>query len=288
MHAGAHVSLDDYSEAYSIFLELDGVEKLPVNRALRWDLVTNQSTFIKQLQKDAPPGTPLGDALARFSESPVYQQDIFRNVTTYRWGDFYALSYEWGDPGDTDEIIVDGEKTTVTRNLKDTLQRLRTWWHEWDDNGSISLWVDALCINQADIVERNYQVQQMRQIYSTAIKVLIISGPDVEDPQATSELLSKIFRATVKGHASPEDARTLLNEGNCSAWKGVCEIAGRSYWSRLWIIQEVLLANTGAWLCYGSKYCLATVFFEAVSIVLENIYQARSGLAAPSDSVSED
>ncbi|KAI0443600.1 hypothetical protein F4803DRAFT_514715 [Xylaria telfairii] len=283
-----HVSLDDYSEAYRTFLELDGAEKLPVNRALLWDLVTNQSTFIKQLQKDAPSGTPLGDALAGFSESPVYQRDIFRNATTYQWGDFYALSYEWGDPGDTDEIIVDGEKTTVTRNLKDTLQRLRTWWHEWDNTGSISLWVDALCINQADVVERNYQVRRMRQIYSTAIKVLIMSGPDVEDPQATSELLSKIFRATVQGYASPEGARTLLNEGNCSAWKGVCEIAGRSYWSRLWIIQEVLLANTGAWLCYGNKYCLVTVFFEAVSIVLENIYQARSVLAAPSEGASED
>ncbi|KAI0456821.1 heterokaryon incompatibility protein-domain-containing protein [Xylaria acuta] len=239
-----HVSLGDYSEAYRTFLELNGAAKSPVNRALLWDLVTTQPTFIKQLGKDAPPNTPLGDALAGFSESPVYQRDIFCNATTYQWGDFYALSYEG-----------------VTR-------KLCTRWGGWDKNGSIGLWVDALCINQADIIERNYQVGQMRQIYTSAIKVLTMTGPDVEDPQATNELLSKIFRATLKGHASPGEPRMLLNEGNCSAWKGVCEIAGRSYWSRLWIIQEVLLANTGAWLCYGGKYRSVSVFFEAVYIIL--------------------
>ncbi|RYC61232.1 hypothetical protein CHU98_g4988 [Xylaria longipes] len=64
----------------------------------------------------------------------------------------------------------------------------------------------------ADVIERNYQVGRMQQIYSTAIKVLIMTGPGVEDPQATCELLGRSFRATLQGYASPEDTRIFLNE----------------------------------------------------------------------------
>ncbi|KAI0403147.1 heterokaryon incompatibility protein-domain-containing protein [Xylaria palmicola] len=282
------VSLDHYSDEYRQFLELDGSKKSPLHRDMLWDMVTNPSTFTAQARKAMQPGTLLGDALAGFSDSPVYQQNTYRHATTYAWGDFFALSYEWGDQHDADEIIVDGEKTTVTRNLKDALERLCTWWRRWDGNDSIRLWVDALCINQANIPERNDQVRRMRQIYSTAIKVLIMTGPDVEDPRATRALLDRVFGAIRSGDVSPEDVRGLLGGENCAGWKGVCEIAGRSYWRRLWIIQEVLLANTGAWLCYGGGYCLASVFFQALALLVRNVHHAKLTLAAASGGASED
>jgi hypothetical protein len=36
--------------------------------------------------------------------------------------------------------------------------------------------VDALCINQADLEERNYQIAPMAQIYSRADKVIVYLG----------------------------------------------------------------------------------------------------------------
>lgn len=43
--------------------------------------------------------------------------------------DFFALSYEWGDPTLTALVSVDGVGTSVTRNLHDALRRIRTsWW----------------------------------------------------------------------------------------------------------------------------------------------------------------
>ncbi|KAI1284706.1 hypothetical protein F5Y07DRAFT_405452 [Xylaria sp. FL0933] len=116
-----------------------------------------------------------------------------------------------------------------------------------------------------------------------------MTGPDVEASQATSELLDKIFQATLKGDISYRDSDTyLLGEEYCSAWKGVCEIAGRSYWRRLWVIQEFFLSNTGAWLCYGDRFCLVSIFFEAVAFFFQNLQQARSALCAATGGASED
>ncbi|KAF2995165.1 hypothetical protein E8E14_001903 [Neopestalotiopsis sp. 37M] len=72
---------------------------------------------------------------------------------------FEALSYVWGDGRDTVEINVDGKTANVTRNLGTALRRLR---------GSTPrvLWVDALCINQSDIDEKNNQVPLMSELYT--------------------------------------------------------------------------------------------------------------------------
>ncbi|KAI8947019.1 hypothetical protein F4801DRAFT_595847 [Xylaria longipes] len=131
--------------------------------------------------------------VTRVSRKPRIPTGHILQCDNLQWGDFYVLSCEWGGPGDTDEITVDVENTTIFRTLKDALQRLY-----------------ITCM--ADVIERNYQVGRMQQIYSTAIKVLIMTGPGVEDPQATCELLGRSFRATLQGYASPEDTRIFLNE----------------------------------------------------------------------------
>ena len=64
---------------------------------------------------------------------------------------YRALSYCWGDPNVTRPIHVNGHEVQATTNLHEALQELRR-------HGHIRLWVDALCINQSDIDERNRQV----------------------------------------------------------------------------------------------------------------------------------
>ncbi|KAI0205211.1 heterokaryon incompatibility protein-domain-containing protein [Astrocystis sublimbata] len=282
-----NVSLDDHSDAYKTFVDVDGAGKTPVVSTLLWELVTVQSAYADQIVKDASPESIVGKAMAVFSKSPVYQHAMFRNAKIYRWGDFWALSYEWGDPNNTDEIIVNGERTTVTSNLKDTLQRICSWWRRWNYDGSISLWIDALCINQVDAVERSDQILKMRQIYTTAARVLIMTGPEVEDQRAASDLLGKIYRATLRpGYDVSESAKEFINEENFAAWKGVCEIAGRSYWGRLWIIQEVLLANTAAWVCYGNEFCQFSAFMSAAYMLIANIVRTLGEFEAASEDES--
>jgi Heterokaryon incompatibility protein (HET) len=70
---------------------------------------------------------------------------------------YNALSYTWGDPALIYHVSCDGKDLRVTKNLRDTLFRLR----QFDEN---LLWIDAVCIDQSNIQERNQQVLLMRQI----------------------------------------------------------------------------------------------------------------------------
>ncbi|KAI1327791.1 hypothetical protein F5Y16DRAFT_370921 [Xylariaceae sp. FL0255] len=112
------------------------------------------------------------------------------------------------------------------------------------------------------------QVKRMNKIYSTAFRVLIMTGGDVEDPEGTHQLFNRVMATTIKGESSPEQGKSFLETESIAAWKGVCDIAGRSYWNRLWILQEVFLANTGTLLCFGDKFCLLSAFFETCAILL--------------------
>ncbi|EEU41873.1 uncharacterized protein NECHADRAFT_85897 [Fusarium vanettenii 77-13-4] len=64
---------------------------------------------------------------------------------------YEALSYTWGDPKVTREVIVNGYLVNVTFNLYSALYRLR------QPEKIRILWVDALCINQTDVDERGQQ-----------------------------------------------------------------------------------------------------------------------------------
>ncbi|KAF2127463.1 hypothetical protein P153DRAFT_398795 [Dothidotthia symphoricarpi CBS 119687] len=101
---------------------------------------------------------------------------------------FEALSYTWGSVDGSLDIEVTQiishtrnslaerirlpvSTLSVRRNLHDALTQLR---HQ---RNSRILWIDALCINQNDLNERNLQVGRMRLIYKHASRVVVWLGP---------------------------------------------------------------------------------------------------------------
>ncbi|KAE9369769.1 HET-domain-containing protein [Stipitochalara longipes BDJ] len=72
---------------------------------------------------------------------------------------YEALSYEWGLK-ETKTISLNGEDYSIRTNLFNALSNL------WLKGQPRILWVDAICINQDNVRERNHQVSQMRCIYS--------------------------------------------------------------------------------------------------------------------------
>lgn len=112
----------------------------------------------------------------------------------YQWGDYVALSYHWGDPKDTVEIIIydegdhqatnrTGVRHPVTRNLHAALSQLR---ERGIFAGTLMLWIDALCIDQGNADERVQQCAHMDKIYRQAGNVLVWLGPEKdygENPQ---------------------------------------------------------------------------------------------------------
>jgi len=88
-----------------------------------------------------------------------------------------ALSYVWGNPQDTAPLTINNSFPNTspstfhaTKNLISALRRLRS------STNPKSLWVDAICINQADVQEKTRQVSLMAHIYKSARTVYVFLG----------------------------------------------------------------------------------------------------------------
>lgn len=78
---------------------------------------------------------------------------------------YEGLSYVWGQPDFSSPILVNGQKLHITPSLATILSNLRR-------STARMLWVDAICINQADLAERAQQVAIMKKVYSSCVRVI--------------------------------------------------------------------------------------------------------------------
>jgi len=85
---------------------------------------------------------------------------------------FEALSYAWGPIDDPSQVFVGPKRQhlSITRNLADALRHLRY------GDAPRTLWVDAICVNQADLPERGSQVKRMAETYTRASRVVVWLG----------------------------------------------------------------------------------------------------------------
>ncbi|KAM7184304.1 Heterokaryon incompatibility protein (HET) domain containing protein [Rhypophila sp. PSN 637] len=140
---------------------------------------------------------------------------------------YEALSYVWGDLTEQKEILLDGQPKEITRNLWTALKYLR------QPHVSRTLWIDAVCINQSDIQERNHQVRQMGRIYSQASRVLIWLGP----PDA--EIENTLWFLQDPGALEGKEYENFPKE----IALGLQKILSQPWWHRIWVIQEYVLAG---------------------------------------------
>jgi hypothetical protein len=82
---------------------------------------------------------------------------------------YKALSYTWGRPYPTEEILLNGARFSARENL---WQYLRTFQPNEDE----FFWIDQICVDQENIEERNHQVEFMGDIYHEASEVVIRLG----------------------------------------------------------------------------------------------------------------
>ncbi|OWY47296.1 hypothetical protein AA0118_g948 [Alternaria tenuissima] len=103
---------------------------------------------------------------------------------------YECLSYAWGHDDCGQFITVNGSSFMVSSTLYVALEHLRYRSQE------CKLWIDAICINQANTSERNSQVAIMRQIYRNAARVIIWIGPATESSEQAMAFLK--IMATAK------------------------------------------------------------------------------------------
>jgi hypothetical protein len=95
-----------------------------------------------------------------------------QEVASTDYPGYHCLSDTWGDPAHTHEIRVNDQSLRVRRNLHDSLKRAAK------TMPSHVLWIDALCIDQNALHEKNVQVAKMGSTYNGSIGVLAWVGDD--------------------------------------------------------------------------------------------------------------
>ncbi|KAF2828434.1 HET-domain-containing protein, partial [Ophiobolus disseminans] len=173
------------------------------------------------------------------------------------YGLYEALSYVWGDPSNKIRVAVRDQDDAhfryleVTTNLYAGLLRLR------DTRTSRLIWIDAISINQHDLVERGQQVQRMATIYANSSQVVVWLGPgssDGENPHHCREAFTRIRQSTTHTNVLPDDVRTLLK---------------REWFTRVWVTQEVAAARALS-ILYGNEEMSGVNFARG----LQNFSQA--------------
>ena len=145
---------------------------------------------------------------------------------------FEALSYAWGDPNLTRPIRLENREWYATTNLEAGLRYLR------DPSKEMVIWVDALCIDQSSVDERNSQVLLMKTIYSNARRVRIWLG---EPTLGSDDALAIVEHLD---HGVPfKDLRLDRKNLDYKHVMFLNELMNRQWWNRVWVQQEYVLAK---------------------------------------------
>jgi hypothetical protein len=209
-------------------------------------------------------------------ECTIYDNQSLDNVRDR----YIALSYRAGD--EKTPISVDGQTFEVFANLACALRRARTLF----SGKSIWVWADQICIDQSDEEEKAHQVAQMYDIYENAGLVLVWLGGEHKDDTGMSLLLEMFdsarqnFLEAGQEHGDglqsvdlhlrktlPKEYITKLEKKDMrDQWASLLDILASPWWSRCWVVQE-LIASRNAAMLYGTKHLMSHAVFKALRVV---------------------
>jgi len=193
-------------------------------------------------------------------------------------GQYEALSYVWGDPSQArGTVLVGGTRLEIYETLYQILVRLR---HPTDRR---MLWVDAICINQSDVEERNTQLPLMQSIYRDASQTVVWLGPESKSTGNTFQMLHELAAEAIslnpqlqQNHYSLSSITDLTQDEKAAQrpvlitsppsfhsyipfnsnqtpskvrdrWNGdytIFKVISGGWWKRAWTVQELLLSST--------------------------------------------
>ncbi|KIW00453.1 uncharacterized protein PV09_07978 [Verruconis gallopava] len=200
---------------------------------------------------------------------------------------FKALSYVWGTAMHNEPIRVDGFEFSVTENLYAFLKEFRK---EYDAE---ILWIDAICIDQQNIPERNAQIRQMKRVYEGADSVVIWLGNEVSTTKEAFEHLSHIYDSfwlqTVVKHNRPGAQLSAITSeqvsllfagpsGSARAWDGIEDIFKRPWWSRIWVYQEATAPAKNGSVVICGRHTIEFTKILTVNKIVRNMISRFEGL----------
>ncbi|KAK4196359.1 heterokaryon incompatibility protein-domain-containing protein [Triangularia verruculosa] len=197
---------------------------------------------------------------------------------------YHAISYTWGSPDDKHHYLEvcnhesePPQRLYITSSLADALHHLR----ELAAGSVTTLWIDQICINQADndSDEKSKQVGIMHRIYSSAEQVRVWLGPAADESDEVMEMWEEVGKKceeevnlasyfasnlaaiqTLIDHANnrtPNDPVTQRIQRYMD-WaaprmkphlNAMTVMFKRPWFRRVWVIQEFALARNTVLIC---------------------------------------
>lgn len=159
---------------------------------------------------------------------------------------YEALSYVWGQYRGNNYIMCNGSQLLISHNVDIALRHLRY------QRGSRALWIDQICLNQADELETGDQIPLMAKIYSKASAVLIWLGIGNEITDVAMDSIPVIVnkleeRDTLPDSPLPEDRG--YEEDQMSAINYLLHLP---WFMRVWTLLEAAVAEKCFLIC-GKK-----------------------------------
>jgi hypothetical protein len=195
---------------------------------------------------------------------------------------YETLSYVWGT-SDRDELVKlrDGKLLRITKPLKDALAFVVR------QCGTGHLWIDQICIDQDDRIERGNQVKIMGQIYSSCSRVLVWLGriTNFDAELSFKDDLGPVCPlqdTQVQKYSSMRHLITRLRKltasGETSTRGGLHEMLQSQWFERAWVFQEIVLPTSALFIVATASTLPDQVFLMSLPELNAMIDRESMGL----------
>lgn len=191
---------------------------------------------------------------------------VNHNLDTEPPAKFEAISYRWGSDAKLRVLKIDGKALHIPVSAYDVLWARASLWR------TRLMWIDAICVNQDDNDDKNQQVGLMREIYDRAARTIVWLG-DAPDAALVSSFLVEMFAQLENGMSDAEVA--LAHSGlkrirdDNPKWKALERMLVNPYWSRVWIVQEIVVSRQ-VHIRYGGRWFDWDFFSSVIGALTEN------------------
>lgn len=158
--------------------------------------------------------------------------------------EFTALSYECGGEAEKQTIRVNRHTLSIPRNLVHAIRQVVL-----EETGSHKdgwLWADAICIDQYNMEEKSDTVSRLHDIYSAANAVAACVGGSENRGESVIDCVDYLAQ---ERHVMDAQQRQAIPDDIKGSLIAFCD---RSYFSRTWILQELILGTQVTVYC-GSR-----------------------------------
>ncbi|KAF3769919.1 hypothetical protein M406DRAFT_335698 [Cryphonectria parasitica EP155] len=160
-------------------------------------------------------------------------------------------------------VLIEGQPCKVLVNIYPILELMC-------DHGALGghayFWIDYLCINQGDELERGQQVALMGQLYCRAYHTVVWLGPSTPDTRGATTAMHLI--AAWRHGAAPHEQAAARDAITSDQWRALSRWMLRPWWTRVWTLQEFLLPERLVFHC-GPESVTKATWSQAVGMLYD-------------------